>query len=123
MDHYSREEFNDASHVSRRTIQSNFSEDDDGEEDADMALGKVQKIQIVDETSSSVEHINELGGGSGESGSSNELCMVKETVEAGAENFQCNHEELVGVGPVYEAHEGEQFNVDIVEQIMGQDVV
>ncbi|GKV36148.1 hypothetical protein SLEP1_g44309 [Rubroshorea leprosula] len=58
-------------------LKLNWSEDDDGEEDADMALGKVQEIQkipIVDETSSSAEHINKLRGRSGESASSKELC-------------------------------------------------
>ncbi|GKV32059.1 hypothetical protein SLEP1_g40691 [Rubroshorea leprosula] len=101
-DHYSGEEFDDDSHVFRRSSQSNWSEEDDGEEDVDMALGKVQeiqKIQIVDETSA--ECINEVGGGSGESGSSKELSMVEETLGVETENLlppQCHHEDLVGVG-------------------------
>ncbi|GKV49867.1 hypothetical protein SLEP1_g56592 [Rubroshorea leprosula] len=107
-DHYSGEEFDEASHAFRSKNQLNWSEEDGGEEDADMAIGKaqeIQKIQIVDETSSSsfAEHINELGGGSGESGSSKELCMVKETLGAGAENLltsQCNHEEVNVAQPV-----------------------
>ncbi|GKV35665.1 hypothetical protein SLEP1_g43906 [Rubroshorea leprosula] len=129
-DHYSGEEFDEANHASRSKNQVNWSEEDGGEEEADMAIGKaqeIQKFQIVDETPSSsyAEHINELGGGSGESDSSKEqgLSVVKETQMAGAENLitqQCDHEEVVGVGPDNEVLQGDQGDMNKTDQSLGQ---